>query len=897
MGTSAQFEHHQLSNGLQVLLWHDKSLPLVTSLLSYRVGSVNEVPGFTGASHFLEHMLFKGSKKFGKGEIDRLTQSCGGDNNAFTWLDATSYHFSLPASHWQLALEIEADRMQYALLDAQEIEAERQVILEEWQSSDDDPDEKLWESVNTLALQRHPYRYPVLGWPEDIHKLSREQLNTHYSLYYRPNQATLVLVGDLPNDALACIEQHLGQIPAGPSITPHRIQERRLQSERRVILRRSDVQVPRLAIAWPAPPLSHADYFPFLLLHYLLTEGWSSRLHQLLVEKHPLATEVSSLIFETQDPYLFWLLIDLHPDINPEEVEQVLFQSLESLSHTLSNKELERARIQLLTDYYLNLETTDDRAEFASEILLAADFKLLEQYPERLKAVSKEQVLSVVARYLSADNRTLGWLLPNPDPDLSESELCDDLESEESDLEETEYETAEVATPQVSFPPDDLICSDNVVKATPMHLPTLQAQTNLLTNGLRVFQHNNSRIPSVCVSYFIPAGSRWEQPEQAGLASLTLSALVKGTQTRSALAFSEVLESYGASLSLSCGLLGSSLQLEVLTEYLDPVLELLQETLYTPALSAAEIKKEQAVMLAGLKQAAENHVWLASNAFTAEIYRHSPAARPIDGLPETLSTLSPEQVLTFYQDHYRPQGALLTLSGALDKHPSEKHLEKLASWQPGTAPKAPEFHFLPQNHFVYRHINVPEREQCAVFLGHLGVSRMDPDFLPLLILDNILGNGPGFSARIPRVLRDQAGLAYHVSYTTTQGCHLWPGLVQAQLDCAPEKVLTCVKGLLNEIRNVQEYGINKEELYAAKAYLSGRFIFHFETNTQRIAYFMQQALYNWPENYLNLWLQRIQATSLEEIQEVARKHLNTHNYTLITAGPALAWGKDEFCEL
>lgn len=885
---SAQFKHYTLNNGLQILLCQDRSLPLVTSMLSYRVGSAYEVPGFTGASHFLEHMLFKGSQKFGKGAIDRLTLGCGGENNAYTWLDSTSFYFSLPASHWELALEIEADRMQTALLDKQEIEAERQVILEEWQSAEDDPDDLFWQEVNALALQRHSYRYPVLGWPDDIRQLKREQLHTHYRLYYHPSRATLVLVGDLPDNALECIQAHLGNIPAGPEIGSHRIQESPPRGKRRLELKRSDVRLPRLLMAWPAPALSDPDYFPLLYAHFALSEGWSSRLHQKLVEEQQLATDVSTLIFETQDPYLFWLQVDLKADIDPHQVETLIFAELKTLSQIeLSEPELQRIRTQLLTDYFLNQETTEDRAEFATEVMTGANFAFLQAYPERLQAVRRSEIRAVAQKYLQPDRCTLGWLLPAESENEAEADAPTGDEPEATDLPPS-------ASVRSSSP---LLEAEKRDSPLEPHLPEIAVQHQTLANGLQIHTHFNPRTPTLCLSYLLPAGSRWDRPEQAGLASLTLSALIKGTQHKSARAFSEALEQYGVSLGLSCGLLGVSLQAEMLAEHLEPVLTLLQEVLTEPAFARDEICKEQALMLAGLEQAAESQDWQASRAFLAEIYRGCPAAHPIDGTPESLANLQAEDVRVFYQRHYQPQAAWLTLAGALPENGlSDELLTRLGDWQ-GQAATPPEFDLQAQDQFKYQHIYVPEREQCTVLLGHLGVSRLDPDFLPLLVLDVILGNGPGFASRIPRLLRDEQGLAYHVNYSATVGCHLWPGTVQAQVECAPEKVLLCLQTLLAEIRRIQTEGVTLAELETAKAYLCGRFVFHFETNAQRVSYLQQQLLYQWPGDYLNRWVQQIQALNQADLLRVAQRHLHTQAYTLITAGPRLAWREEDFREL
>lgn len=886
------FERRVLANGLEVLISRDASLPIVTSMLWYRVGSRCESLGGTGVSHFLEHMLFKGSPNFGKGEIDRLTLSCGGANNAFTWLDATTYYFSLPASHWELALRIESDRMQGALLEAAEIEAERQVILEEWQTAQDDPDEMFWDQLNAMALQRHPYRQPVLGWPEDIRGLTRESLLEHYRRYYHPRSATLVLVGDLPADAGEIVERHLGALPAGaPPAEPLRAEPRPL-GEKRLWMPRGDVQLPRLSVCWPAPALADVDYAPLMMLHYLLSEGWSSRLYQALVETRHFASDVGSVMFETRDPYLFWIQVDLNDRHPSAEVEAALFAEITAIqAEGPLPQELARIRNQLLTDFYLNQETTEGRAEFAGEITAAGGWELFCDYQQRLEAVTGADIQRVAREWLRADRRCVGWIWP-------EHETSDDAEGEEDSDEEIEAPVRHVPGPSQGHHRPELTTAQPDGPSLPLpevHLPRLDIYRATLANGLTTLIHSQPKVPTFSLVCWLPAGSHLDPADQRGLANLTLTSLVKGTRQRGARAFSEAIEALGADLSLSASLTGASLEIEALSRHLEPVLELLQETLRQPALAASEIAKEKKLILADLQMARESAGYLAGNALLASIYGASAAAFPVDGEAETVARLGPAEVEAFYRRCYGPKGGIIALSGDVDAALAADALERHfgSDWGAhlGAVPGVPALER--QSHFSYRHIPLPGRDQCTLLLGHLGVPRNHPDFPALLLLDVMLGNGPGFAARIPRRLRDELGLAYYINHSATIGAQLWPGTVQAQIETSPERARACVAGILQEIRAVQQDGVTPAELDAAKAYLSGRFLFMFETNAQRAGYLLQQQIYGWPADFLNLYLETLRSVDLEQIQQVARRHLDTRHYTLISAGPRPQWQEDE----
>lgn len=404
---------YHLKNGLRVILSSQEDLPVLSSVMLYPVGLRHEKEGQRGASHFIEHMLFKGTQRFGKGEIDRISLQCGGNNNAYTSLDATIYTMNIPSEHCDLVLEIEADRMVNPLFDPKEVDAEREVILEEWRTAEDDPDDAFWQQLSKSAMQNHPYGHPVLGYEKDIRSFSAETLKAFFKTYYQPQLATLILVGKLPENIEALIEKHFGPIPRGateplpPSFFVDPIVP---TSQKQIIKRRSDVNTPRLVMCWPAPAFDTADYFSFLVLQYMLTEGWSSQLHALWVEQNPWASQVSSFIFESKDPYLFGIEVETLDDQNLKALEATFKESLYSLQ--LGEEDLAKAKVQLMTDLFLQQETTEQRAEFIADCFTAGNAELFAHYFESLQSVSLENIQHIFKTYLKPQYQTTAWLLP-----------------------------------------------------------------------------------------------------------------------------------------------------------------------------------------------------------------------------------------------------------------------------------------------------------------------------------------------------------------------------------------------------------------------------------------------------------------------------------------------------
>ncbi len=399
-------ERYTLNNGLQVVLSPQKHTGVMTSILIYHVGLRQELVGQHGMSHFVEHMMFKGTTRHGKGEIDRLSLQCGGSNNAYTSLDTTVYTTSFPTEHCETVLDIEADRMQNTLFLPSDVESEREVILEEWKTAEDDPDDAFWQNFSQNIMGAHAYGRPVLGYKESIRGFTPEGLKAFFHQHYHPQNATLILVGGLPAQVKTQIRQHFEDLPEKPILSPKPIEFS--LSPQRLTTRHKDVNTCRGIFCWPAPAFGSADYFAFLVLQYVLTEGWSSLLHALWVEQEKWVTQVSCSIFESQDPYIFWLEVDC--DSASASLEKQLMESFYALS--IDSHDVEKAKRQRITDLFLQQETTEQRADFIAECLSAGNFTDFVEYFDRLQAVNVEAVQGLFHRYLQPEKQSTGWLVP-----------------------------------------------------------------------------------------------------------------------------------------------------------------------------------------------------------------------------------------------------------------------------------------------------------------------------------------------------------------------------------------------------------------------------------------------------------------------------------------------------
>jgi len=427
--SAASFKQTTLANGLRVIAREVRERPLVAAWMWYRVGGRNELPGTTGISHWVEHMLFKGGKRFGKGEITKEVSRRGGALNAFTWIDCTAYYETLPSSSLDLALAIEADRIYDTRIEPEEAQAERTVVISEREGSENFPEFWLREGVQSVAWREHPYRLGVIGPKADLRAMTREDLYVHYKRYYMTNNASLVVVGDFEKERLMdAVHRAFDGLSAGPDPKPLGIVEEPQTGERRIVVRRPG-PTHYLALVYHAPQASHPDAAAMVVLASVLGGasspiawggarglGRSSRLYRALVDGE-LASAVSASYELTVDPYLFGIDATLRAGVEPARAEAALLEQLARLQNEpVPADELERTKRQLHAQVVYSLEgVTNQGFALGFMDLVAGDAAAWETFPAALQRVDPDDVQRVARTYLGEDNRTVGWFIPRPE--------------------------------------------------------------------------------------------------------------------------------------------------------------------------------------------------------------------------------------------------------------------------------------------------------------------------------------------------------------------------------------------------------------------------------------------------------------------------------------------------
>lgn len=861
-----------LDNGLQVLLKEVHSAPVISTWLWYRVGSRNELGGDTGISHWVEHMLFKGSARFPKGEITRAVDRLGGYINAMTSHDFTVFYTTLPSRHAELALEIEADRMVSAEFAPDEVEAERTVIIAEREGGENEPSYMLAEEVCASAFRVHPYHHQTIGWKEDLLRLTRDQLYAHYRRFYIPNNAILVSVGDFDAEEwLKRIAALFEGIPPGDTPPQEVPQEPPQRGEHRVTLRMPGA-APIVRIAYHTPPVSHRDFIPLAIVDAILSGGRaifafgdsqarSARLYRALVETE-LASSVGSHYHPSLDPYLMTLGATVRQGRTAAEVEAALLAEIQRLQESpVEPHELKMAIRQTQAQFAYSNESVSGQA-------LALGFLAVLDRPERmdtlfeeLAAVTPEDIQRVARTYFTEENRTVGWFVP------SEEGAGGPLREANAPIRWAPawQGVCFYQAPQVGIGPETILRAE-------------------LDNGATVLVHERFDSPTLVIEGQIRAGSYFDPPGQEGLAGFAAAMLRRGTARHTFQEINLALDGVGASLEISAGRNDVGFGGHALAEDADLLISLLSEVLTEPAFPEEEMRKLRGQILTRLAVLEMDTGYRSDRAFLEALYPPGhPYGREALGQRETISALTREDLVAFYRRVYHPRRMILSIVGAVEAARIVDRLNATLGqwrvdhdpppWEPPCAQTPPET--------IVRRVHIPGRPQVDLVLGVVGMPRSSPDYYPAVLANIILGR-LGMMGRLGQNVRDEQGLAYYITSVMQAGQGTRPWTVEAGVQ--PEHIDRTVAAILDEIARMREELVTETELADCKSYLIGALPLQLETNEGVSDLLLNIEEYGLGLDYLQRYPLLVESVSREAIREVVAKYFPPGRYVLAVAG-------------
>ena len=863
-----------LPNGLTVLTKEIHDAPVATFWVWYRVGARNEVPGITGISHWVEHMLFKGTPTFKKGEIFRSVTKNGGTLNGFTWIDYTTYFETLPSDRIDLALRIESDRMINSVFAPDEVASERTVILSEREGSENYPTFHLGEEVNSAAFRVHPYGQGVIGFKSDLQAITRDDLYAWYRSHYAPNNAIAVAVGDFQTDEmLRRIDELFGPISAGAVIPPVRSVEPAQEGERRVTVRRPGPTC-YFEVACHAPAASHPDAIPLIVLDAILSGakpvgmggregsmGRSSRLYRRLVDSG-LASSAGSSFGLTKDPYLFGISATLRPGVELARVEQAVFEELDRIRQDgVTEEELAKARKQVRAQLAYGSEGVTSHAYWLGALETVYTHKLFEDILDRVDAVSAADVQRVTRAYLDEQNRTVGWFLP------------------------TGTGGPGGERPGPAPVPAVQPCAYVSPGAPSTEPAALKLQRDVLPNGIAIVGHESTTSPSVVLRTSLKAGSIFDPPDKAGLAAFTARMQQRGTSRHTFQQLNELTDSIGATLSVDGLTQISQVSVRCLREDFGRMVEVLAEVLREPTFPDDEVEKLRGQVLTVLREQATDTHAAAERLFYELAY---PKDHPYHhwrlGDEATVSSFQRDDLVGFYRRYAQPNGLSVAIAGAVPFAEAVERLRAaLGDWQSAEPPVPIQAPPAPRPHGVERrNVVIPGKTQSDIVMGLPAISRKSPDYYALSFADLVLG-GLGLMGRLGEVVRDRQGLAYHVSCSLESA--LGPGAWEVHAGVNPRSVDDAIQSILTQIRLMQDQPIKDDELVDGKSYLTGILPLALETNGGVARTIQQIELYDLGLDYLERYPKIIDALTRDEVQAAARRYFSADDLVIVVAGP------------
>ena len=411
-----EIQSFTLGNGMEIIVLEDHSIPNANMYFFYKVGSRNEYPGITGISHFFEHMMFNGAKKYGPKEFDIVMEANGGSNNAYTTQNITVYTDWFPNHTMEVMFDLEADRIANLDFDSVMIESERGVILSERSTGlENDPFEELWDAVQGAAFFAHPYRWPVMGYESDIKNWTKQDLENYFRTYYAPNNCVVVIVGDVKFDWVKTLaDKYFAPIPSGPKPRDIHTVEPEQKGEKRVFVKR-DVPSPYLLLAYHVPQSNSEEYYAIDLLESILSSGRTSRFYKAIIDEKQLAIDIGAAYWNSFDPTVLWVYAIANQNVKADELEKAILEELDKvMKEGVTENELQKVKNQKLMNFYHTMETINGKANtIGTYELFFGDYKKLFSAPEDYNKVTREEIQQVAQKYFTQENRTVGILNSN----------------------------------------------------------------------------------------------------------------------------------------------------------------------------------------------------------------------------------------------------------------------------------------------------------------------------------------------------------------------------------------------------------------------------------------------------------------------------------------------------
>lgn len=864
---------YTLKNGLTVLVRVVHTVPKVSIQLWYNVGSKDEHDGVRGVAHLIEHMIFKGTKKLSESDINTIAHMLSGSINAFTSYDYTGYLFNLPSQNWKQVFPVMADCMENCAFKEDMLSSEMKAVIQELKMNRDSYMRTLFYEQIGAIFADHPYHHPVIGYKQDLWSVKGSDLAGFYKKHYKPNNATLVVVGDVdPDEVFRQAEKDFGGIEADPLYKKEEFYHGQDIAAKSIEIYR-DVQQPRVTFTFVVPGASAKKDHIVSLVELMLGHGNSSRLYKKIVEELQLATSLACMSEGLFDHGLFFIVVEPKSVESIDAIQAAIKQELRELAvNGITDEELTQAIKQAKMDFYSLLEDYESQAyEIGKYYLATGDPDYVFNYLNYPFAELKKDANELIAQCLRPTIMHKGVVLPLPETEKAEWAKLQKI----SDKEDERILAGRIRTSEIEPP----VYAETVKIGERVSFDFPKAQEVMLSNGIKILYDNDNNTPKIDLIMSFAARSYYDSEKLPGLYSFVANMMTEGTKNYTAQGLAHAIESRGMSISVNPGKIAISL----LSEDLPFALDILNEIVVNATFPEKEIEKVRDQMHAQLKR-----FWDSPNSFGGllvkqELYKGHPYSKNLLGTKESIDAITQKDLVDFYHTYMTPQGARIALVGDLQKYDIIKLLEEKLGTFKGAAIMPVVF---PEVKYTKAHeINYPiSRDQVVLYIGGLSIDRKHPDFDKLMLFDQIYGGGVlgSMSSRLFD-LREQSGLFYTISGSLIAGADEQPGMAMVSTIVSLDRLAESEKAIKNTMETVVDT-ITPQEFAEAKNAVINSLVNNF-TSTGRIAEaFLFLDRYHFPADFFDTRAQQLEKITLEQVKEAAHKILDKKELLTLRIG-------------
>ncbi len=873
----------KLKNGLDVRLIPSMKSPVVSVQMWVKTGSADERHAEEGISHFIEHLVFKGTKNFGVGEIARTVEASGGELNAWTSFDQTVFYVNISREFADTALDVVSEMMGSPIFDAKEIDAEREVVLEEIKRTNDSPSRKGSRLLFSSLYAKHPYRLPVIGRPEVVSGVSTKVLRRYFKERYSAKNMVLVIGGDFDSaDMKKRVAARYSVLPGSRVRAVKRAPEPVLKKPKiKVVVEKTDVQELQLFLAWPIPSAKHKDIAALETLSTIFGQGDASRLVRTLRIDSDSVTSIGAGCFAPKDRGFFSVSAHLNPARLSEALPLIKKELVGLLYTPVQQEEIQRAITNVESAEFYGLETAEGLARKTGSLTtLLGDPSEFKKYLARVRGFTSDQARALTKSYFAPEKMQVVALAPNA---LDVKKLTLELQKFADDL-QNEWALALKAKPgKKAKKKAKKKAIKKAIAWTPKTDSIVEIERRELSSGLKVIARRTKSTPVVSARIGFLGGARLEAPGQEGLTELLSRTWIAGTEKLGEIQLLSKIENLAAGIGAFGGRHTAGVSAQMLSMTEKEICGLFMDTVFQPKMTDEIVLREKTMMLESLRTRADRPGQIAGRLFMETMFAGHPYAQDPMGTEHSLTKIKRSDVEELRRRMMTPKDGVFVLTGDADLDMWCEALEKatmpFADQRSKFAKQPYRWHGKKEE----QRFHEAKKEQTQILIGWGGITLDDSRRYALQIAQAVLA---GQGGRLFIELRDKKSLAYSVGPMSMEGVD--SGYFGASIGCAPEKGETAIRMLREEFKKLEDTLIPEIEMDRAVRYLIGSHDLGLQKAASVSSTILFNEIYDLPAEEVFSYAEKLRAVKAEDVRKLIRDILSRAP-VLVAAGPSVPW--------